>query len=424
MKLVLHSITYHDCPVQVREQVSFSDEQQRLMLRRMHADENIGEAAILDTCNRVEFYLYAKKSFNTGGFLRDVIAEVRPQGVETWSEHSRQVTGIDVAHHLFEVAAGLDSQMLGENQVLSQVKSAYKMSLNCRTSRFMFHHLFHTAFRVGKAVRTHTDINCGAVSLSLAAVEVAREKVELPASGAMIIGAGENAELAAKYLIKAGLGKLIIANRSRDTAEQMSSRLRTGEVVGLDEVAVRLGDVDLLISSTGAERPVLTCEMTESVLATRDKPLLIIDIAVPRDIDDGVGDFECVSLYNIDDLDEQISRNIQKRSSEVPKAHAIVAGFTRQFGKWYQSLDLVPVISGLTQQAIELARSEARRYAKDFGDECGEKLELFAESLAKKLLHGPISFLKADDEDQVTAEQLQAADLINRMFLSQGKRDR
>jgi len=421
MKLVLNNITHHNCPVEEREKVSFTDEQRVFMLKRMHAEGGIAEAVILETCNRIEFYIYAKKSFDCKGFLAELIGQVQPGAVDTWSKYSQEAIGVDVVRHLFEVAAGLDSQMIGENQILSQVKSAYTESVDCRMSKFVFHRLFHNAFRVGKAVRTDTDINCGAVSVGLAAVESARGKIEMSASTAMVIGAGENAELVARYLLKAGLRRLIIANRDTQKAEAMRARLKTGQIIGLVDIGKRLADVDLLIASTASAEPIVTYETAKENLAHRDRRLLIIDIAVPRDIDPEINRFECVMLYNIDDLNEQITQNKARRSSEIPKAERIVAEFTDEFSKWYDSLNLVPVISQLTQKGLKLAHSEASRYAKDFGGGNRDKLELFAESLVKKILHGPISLLKGSGDEEPSAEQLQAVDLINKMFLSQGK---
>ncbi len=423
MKLVLNNITYHNCPVQVREKVTFTDEQRRFMLKKMHAEEAISEAAILETCNRIEFYIYAGKSFDCNAFLTDLIGQVRPGAVDTWRKYSRTKTGIDIVRHLFEVAAGLDSQTVGENQILSQVKSAYTMSLDCRMSKLIFHRLFHNAFRVGKAVRTNTNINCGAVSISLAAVELARKKIDLPAAAAMVIGAGENAELVARYLLKASLPRLIIANRNTKKARAMASRLKTGQVIKLADITAKLAEVDLLISSTAAAEPVVTYEAVKNELARREKPLLIIDIAVPRDIAPDISQFECVSLHNIDDLSEQINSNKEKRSSEIPKARAIVAEFTDNFSSWLHSLNLVPVISRLTQKGLKLAHTEAKRYAKDFGEANSDKLKLFAESLVKKILHGPISFIKDGGDEELSTEQLQAVDLINKMFLSQDEGD-
>jgi len=179
----------------------------------------------------------------------------------------------------------------------------------------------------------------------------------------------------------------------------------------------RLGEVDVLIASTAATEPILTRDSVEWTLAGRKKPLLVVDIAVPRDIDSAVGQIEGVTLYNIDDLDEQININRAKRSSEIPKARAIVEEFVATFAQWYDSLDLVPLISKLTQTGLDLARSEAKRYAKDFGPENSEKLQAFAESLVRKVLHGPVSFIK-NGGGEPTAEQLQAIDLVNKMFLS------
>lgn len=417
MKLVLHNLTYHDCPVEVREKVTLTAEQRHEMLRKMHCQDRIGEALILQTCNRLEFYLYARKDFDCRTFLGELLAACGDGAVEAWRVHSRELGGIDAVRHLFEVAAGLDSQMVGENQVLAQVKSAYTESLEARMSRLIFHRLLHNAFRVGKAVRTRTQINCGAVSIGLAAVELIREKVDLAASTVMILGAGENAELVADYLSKTGVSNLIVANRDVEKARAVARRFGRAEAIGLPQIVSRLADVDVLISSTASPEHVLTRAGVEWSLAGRSRPLLIVDIAVPRDIDPAIGDLDCVHLYNIDDLDGQIAANREKRSREVPKAQEIVAEFVSMFAQWYESLDLVPVISRLTQKGLELARGEAKRYAKDFGDANAEKLQSFAESLVRKVLHGPIRFIK-DGGGEPSVEQLEAIDLVNKMFLT------
>lgn len=422
MKLVSYIITHHNCPVAVREKASFTDRQREFILRKMHAEEQISEAVILQTCNRLEFYLYARKNFDCKKFIADLIRQVRPEAADIWSKHTRWLTGIDSVRHLFEVAAGLDSQMVGENQVLSQIKSAYTESIDCRMSKLVFHRLFHNAFRVGKVVRTDTNINCGAVSIGLAAVELAKKKLDLPGATAMITGAGQNAELVAKYLLKGGLSNLIIANRSKQRAKNMAARLGTGRVITLGDIAGQLNAIDLLIASTASAELIVTYDLAANALAQRKKRLLIIDIAVPRDIDPQIGRFKCVRLYNIDDLNEQISCNKARRSREIPKALRIVSESAEKFARWYESLNIVPVISQLTKKGIDMAHNEAERYAKDFSRDSSDKLKLFAESLVRKVLHGPISFLKGSENDESSTEQLAAADLINKMFLSQNKR--
>jgi glutamyl-tRNA reductase len=417
MELVLQSVNYHECPIEEREKVSFTEGQQHDILGALMSQKGIGEAAILQTCNRTEIYLYAKKSVDWEKNVTEIMGQLVNGAGKTWHKYCKQKRGIEVARHLFGVAAGLDSQMLGENQILSQVKAAYIDSIGCRASRFIFHRLFHTAFRVGKAVRTQTDINCGAVSISLAAVELAKERINPWSSSAMVIGAGESAELAARYLVKGGIGSLVIANRSRDNAKALCKRLGTGKVIALSGIARAMKGVDLVIASTGATQPVVTYEDVKSVLQKRHKPLLMIDIAVPRDIDQSIGKFDCVTVVNIDDLDKRVAVNKEKRSREIPKAEKIVDDFTGKFERWLDSLSVVPVVTQLTQKATELARAEAKRYAKDFGDGNAKKLELFAESLARKLVHGPVSFIKDNNPDDPTSQHLRALDLVNRMFL-------
>jgi len=416
VKLVLNNLTYHDCPVEVREKVTFAPEQRHAMLKAMHHSSHISEAAIVQTCNRLEFYLYARKDIDGRAVMGELLAPYGPEAVATWTAHNKLTEGMGVVRHLFEVAAGLDSQMIGENQILGQVKAAYTESLEARMSKLVFHRLFHHAFRVGKAVRTRTDINCGAVSIGQAAIELAKSKVNLPSAEALIIGAGENAELVAQYLVKAGLSRLVIANRDVDKARVMARRFSAAQGISLAEIAEQLAGVDLIVGTTAAPEPILTYDNVEWHLSDRSKPLLIVDIAVPRDIDPAVGRLDGVTLYNIDDLDEQISTNRAKRNSEIPKARAVIDEFVAMFSRWYESLDLVPVISRLTQAGLELARSEAKRYAGDFGPENSEKLRAFAESLVKKVLHGPINLIK-DGGGEPTAEQLQTVDMINKMFL-------
>ena len=387
------------------------------MLRALLDRPGVGEAAILQTCNRSEVYLYAKRNTDWAKAISEAIEQVNPAAVQVWGTYCRQQRGIEAARHLFTVAAGLDSQMLGENQILSQVKAAYLESIECYASRFVFHRLFHTAFQAGKAVRMRTDISGGAVSISLAAVELAKEKVKLDTRAVMIIGAGENAELAARYLIKQGVGGLIIANRNKSHAEELCRRLGKGRAIPLSGIAGAMREVDLVIASTGSDRPVVNYEDVEKVLRRRRRPILMIDIAVPRDIDERIGEFGCVSIVNIDDLDQRIVANKKKRSSEIPRAEKIVDDFTGKFADWLDSLAVVPAVARLTQRATEMARAEARRYAKHFGLKNAKKLETFAESLTRKLLHGPVSFLKGSNHQEPSSQQLRSLDLVNKMFL-------
>jgi len=416
MKFVLNGLSYHNCPLELREGVTLTPHQQRACLEQMQSEQNIGEAVILQTCNRLEFYLYAENNFETGKFCSDAIKSTIGKGDETWNNYSFRITGREVIRHLFKVAAGLDSQALGEDQILAQLKDAYSESVDSAMSKFIFHRLFHQAFRVGKAVRTETGISLGESSVASTAVRLAAGKIHLSNTYVVIIGAGDNACLIAENFIKSPPARLVVANRNRQKAEKISRLFENGRAVGLDKIPEELSRADLVISSTSSRRQLITYPMAQQSLASRKKPLLIIDIAVPRDVDPAVANFECVCLYNIDDLQRKIQANTRKKISHVPGAKQIVDDFTEKFFNWYDSLDVVPVIARLRSKALELARNETQRYAKDFSDEDRGKLNRFAESLAAKILHYPICFLKNGKQNQPHLHQLDAAELINKMF--------
>jgi glutamyl-tRNA reductase len=423
MKLIYHGITHHNCPVEAREAISLSADQQAGALQKIAATAPVSEALILDTCNRTEFYLYTGKEFDTQSFLDGLITAIHPDCLELWQKYQSTTGGIEVVRHIFNVAAGLDSQMLGENQIISQLKTAYTASIEAKTSKFFFHHLLHSAFRAAKAVRTQTDINCGAVSISLAAVELAKSKMSLSACAVMLIGAGENAAIAAKYLVKAGIKQLLIASRTTDSARTLAARLKTGNVISLDAVPQALADVDLVVCSTAAKSPLITPANSAWILDQRQTPVVIIDIAVPRDIDPALGTHLNVNLYNIDDLNDQVARNKATRAGEIPKALAIIDEHAAKFADWLDSLNVADLIADLTKKYIAAARSQAKRYAKDFPEADRQKLEIFAESLAKKLLHGPISYLKASADENLTGDHLQAVDLIIKMLLADDRKE-
>jgi glutamyl-tRNA reductase len=417
MKLTLFGISHHNCGIAEREKLNLSHDEQCTILREVHALPDLVEALVLNTCNRLEFYFYGSKQFDPKAHADGVISKLRPAGLQTWRQKYYEQHGISVVRHLFRVAAGLDSQMIGENQIISQLKSAYATALECHTSKFLFHKLMHNAFHVGKAVRSETQMNCGAASVPLAAVEMAKKAMSPGSGKVMVIGAGESAELAASYLAKFGVKELLIANRSGESAQAIIERLRTGRVIRLDEVAGQMANVDVVIASTSAAEPVVKLAEAETYIAARNRPLTIIDIAVPRDVEEGIGRLKNVKLFNIDDLNKIAEENKNRRAQTIPSAEAIVEEHVKEFSTWLDSLSIVPVIRDLTQHLVETARGEARRYAASVGGVKPDELEVFAESLAKKILHGPIQFLKSTGDDEPTFEQLQAMSLINRVFL-------
>ncbi len=424
MRLVCYGISFHDTSLGEREPVVFTEAQQRQILRAVHDEPRIHEGLALCTCNRTELYLYAEAAADTGAFVRNLIATLNPKGLAVWGDHHYTLEGLAAAEHLFQVAAGLDSQMLGENQILRQVKDAYSASIEEGTSRFFLHRLLHSTFRAAKSVRTQTDINTGAVSISAAAVELAAEQVDLPGATVVLVGAGQNAALAAAHLVKRGAGRLEVLSRSIDSAAELCAQLKTGRPHTLEALPELAAAADLILCSTAAETPIVTAADYAYLFSQRKKAVVIIDIAVPRDVDPQLGQTGGVRLFNIEDLDRQMQSNLQRRSGQIPQAERIIAEHVRRYSQWLDSLNIKDVVSELVQTYRGLAESEVQRYGSQFDPAQREVLERFAVSLVNKVLHGPIQYLKRSAEDELVWDQLQAAELIRKMLLETERKGR
>lgn len=414
MRLSAYCITHHNCPIEVRERLMLDQDQQSAFLKQCHAHSQIREACILQTCNRLEFYLVAAQGFDQKRFICAQIQYLRKAG-QLWLDKVVTYEGLDAARHLFAVSAGLDSQVVGENQILSQVKAAYSQAVAAHTSRLILNRLFHLAFRVGKDVRTNTTISKGAVSVAQAAVDLASQYLDLRQAKVLLVGAGDNAQLVAKALCKRGIKELILANRDPAKAVQLCQALGCGRAVGIDQIPRAIRTVNLLISSTSSPELVIKRPLIGPVLTSRRRPILMIDLAVPRDIDPTLSGFACVTIKDIDDIDQQVQHSTLSRIRELPKAQTIVERYVVQFQQWYESLAAVPIISALTQIAATIVRTHAARYGRRFCQKDQQILSSFAESLAKKLLHRPISFLRQIGSEP-DADQLAAVAVIRRVF--------
>ncbi len=422
MRLVCYGISFHDTSLDEREPVVFTEVQQRQLLRAMHSMPAVHEGLVLCTCNRTELYLYAQAAADTEGFVEKLIGQMNSKAVDVWRRHRRVYEGIAAVRHLYAVGAGLDSQMLGENQILRQLKDAYSASIEEGTSRFFIHRLMHSAFRAAKSVRTQTDINTGAVSISAAAVELAAEHVNLPGASVVLAGAGENAALAAAHLVKHGIGTLDVVSRTLDSAVRLCEQLKTGRPHTLEALPQLVSAADLAVCSTASETPIITAAEYGYLLGQRTKPLTLIDIAVPRDIEPQVGRLAGIKLFNIEDLDQQVQRNLQRRSDQIPQAEKIIDDHVRQYAQWLDSLHIKDVVCQLTETYRQVAYDEAHRYGGQLDAVQKEQLERFAVSLVKKVLHGPISYLKHSAQEEMVWDQLQAAELIRKMLLDNGRK--
>jgi glutamyl-tRNA reductase len=340
MNLFCQSVDFKDCPSGAGEKLILDAQQQRLFLRSCHACRQISDSLVLNTCNRLEFYLYAKKTFDASAFINDFLNDEKADALNCWQKYRQTFSGLDTARHIFSVAAGLESQIIGENEIFSQLKSAYSFALRCDTVKFMFHHLLHSAFRTAKAVKTHTNISTGALSIAQAAVELAADNFAVDGAKIFIIGSGTNAELVIKHLIRKNAGDINVVARNPDTAGQLIEKANLGRYVPLSRLGDYLNDADIVFAATTAGRPLIT----PAELEKRVKPLILIDLSVPPNVESGTARLDRVKLFNIDSLNEIISANNRKRQTEIPKAQSIIDRHLWTFSKWFENLSIIPPV--------------------------------------------------------------------------------
>jgi glutamyl-tRNA reductase len=444
-ELIAIGTSHHTAPVAVREGLALAPEQTLAMLRGIHADRSYDEALLLSTCNRTEFYVVPRRG-GPEDLRADLLARIgrargaappEPDPAIFYRHEDRQAV-----RHLFRVAASLESQIVGESEILGQVKDAYRLAVEARTTGFLLNRLLHRAFRVGKRVRTETTLEQGSSGVPQAAVELAGHIFAgLEAKTVLLVGAGQTAEAAARALLVRGAGRLIVANRTLYRAQQLAldlaeaggtrdedgaddeetpprpqrARIPT-EAVDLDALPEAVVRADLVIASTGATEPVLTREALAPALARRAEPLMIVDIAVPRDVDPALGRLESVYLYDLDDLDRLVERNLERRRREIPKADAVVEDEVREFLRWLASRQVAPTIRLLKRRLRSIRRRQIDRYGGRFADSDREELEAFAEAMAKRVLHHPIALLKHLATDGATSRRLATVDLVRQLF--------
>jgi glutamyl-tRNA reductase len=383
---------------------------------------SVREIMALSTCNRVELLCVSDHAPESG---IDVLAEVHAYwakrcngSVSEIAEHTYNFEGLAAVEHLFTVASSLDSLVMGEPQILGQLKDAYRHAVDCGTARVIINRLLHKSFSVAKRVRTETAVASSAVSISFAAVELARKIFgSFQGKAAMLVGAGEMAELAATHLLHNGVEKLIIANRTLTRAQTLAANLG-GEPIPIESLLDRLAEVDIVISSTGSPTAVIRARDVQAVLKRRkQRSMFFIDIAVPRDIDPDVNSLDNVYLYDIDDLKEVVEENMAQRRDEAVKARALVGEETRAFAHWLTTLDLQPTIVDLLGRAEDVARKELTKTLRRIGDvdeQTREALETLVLSVSRKVLHEPVCFLKRRTREDGVADRV--IDTARRFF--------
>jgi glutamyl-tRNA reductase len=401
-ELLALGISHKTAPVAVRERLSFTEAHAAQFAQQAIGSEHVQEAVLICTCNRTEIYLVVGDPLKAEAEVLGMLSEragIRPTEL---AETIYSPRNCDAARQLYRVAAGLESMVIGEAEIQGQIRRAHELASQSQTSGPLTNRLFAAALTTGKRVRSETRIGERRVSVPSVAVDLATGVLgALQERHVVIIGAGETSELTAQALAAQGAGTVFLANRHADRARAIASRFG-GSVVGLDRLPEQLARADIVVSSTSSPHPIVGVEELAQVMTSRDsRPLLLIDIAVPRDIDPRCGEIEGVTLYDIDDLQEVISRNLGARAEMVPAAEEIVEEEIRRFARWLGHRDALPTVSELHAQADDLV---ARILAENSGrwESASERdlarVEAIAKAVANRLLHEPTLRLRSLSE--------------------------
>lgn len=408
MRLLLVGLSHRTAPVELREQVDFSRGDMQGAVSALAARVRSGQGVIVSTCNRVEIYTEME---NGEREARDEVAAFVSEfhGVprDRLDSYFYARSDSEVARHLFRVASGLDSLVVGEPQILGQVKDAYELAVEKQTTGSTLNRLFHAAFAAAKRVRSETGLAEGAVSVSYAAISLAKKIFgRFEGLNVLILGAGEMAELTATHLKGQNVKSLVVASRTLANAEALAQRVG-GTAVAWSEIPRALADADIVVTATGASEPVLTRERIASVMQDRaHRPLFVIDIAVPRDVEASAGDLEQVFVYNIDDLQQIVNENLARRQAELQHADAIIAEEVEKFAAWLRSRTAVPTVVALRQRFENIRQSELKRLEPKLSSltpEARARVDEITRLIVEKLLLTPTEQLKASDEQMIEA---------------------
>ena len=402
MHILCLGLNHRTADLNLRERLAFSETEVKAALSRLgcgHGSEpaGISELAILSTCNRVE--LYAVSPGADFEPLEAFLAELRGVPLEHFQAKTSRLLDQDAVLHLLGVAAGLDSLVLGEPQILGQVTQAFEQARGQNAIGPVLSRLFQAALRAGKRARTETAIGHNPSSIASVAVRLAEGAVpNLAAAQVVVVGAGEMAELAVEVLCKRGVHRVLVVNRTLERARGLADRW-AGEAETFERLPAAIRRADVLITSTGAPHSIISKELlAASRPGESPRPLAIIDIAVPRDVDPAAGELPGVRLYDIDDLESRLQTSLAQRAREVPLVESILQEEAQDFAEYLVLLDVFPVIAELHQQAEAIRQAELEKTLRHFPDldEAGqERLQAMTQALVKKLLHAPISQLRA-----------------------------
>ena len=423
--IVIVGLNHRSAPIEVRESVAFESGYLHDALTRLHKYPSIDEGVILSTCNRVEVVAAAADITTACSEIGIFLNEQKAQrhGIEL-ADHFYQYRGADAVRHLFRVAASLDSMVVGEPQILGQLKQHYDAAQQAGSVGTILHRLFHRSFSVAKRVRSETGIGSGAVSISSVAVDLAKQIFDrFDDKTVMLIGAGKMGDLMARHLMSHGVRSLMVTNRTFERAVELAERIH-GNPIRFEDFPQYLKMADLVIGCTGAPEVLVDAAQVERVLRERKhKAMFFIDIGDRRNFDGKINDLDNVYLYNIDDLKNVAEENLQGRSNEAAKAESIVGEEVQSFVRWIGSLEQVPTITALRQRFDEIRRGEMEKSLggglKQLTPEQRAALDDMTTAMINKLLHAPIAQLKSRSDDDADASLYIAA--VKKLFDLEGK---
>ena len=418
MHLLLVGISHRTAPVEVRERVDFQARGLEGALRALADRGSAQEAVVVSTCNRSEMYVACDETERTRQDLVRFLSDYNDLAQSDIVPHVYDVTDLDAARHLFRVSAGLDSLVVGEPQILGQVKEAHTAATDARTAGPMLNRLFHASFAVGKRVRTETGLGSGAVSVSYAAVALARKIFgDLGGRIVVVIGAGEMGKLTAIHMKSQDVRHITIVSRTMAHAARTAEAIGGASAAPWTDLDVVLAASDIVITATGAASPILTKAHLEGVMRPRrNRPLFIIDIAMPRDVEAAASEIEQVFLYNIDDLQATVRENLARRASEVSRAEAIVNEEVDKFGAWFRARGAIPTVVALRERFETIRRAELERL--DFKlsalpPEARARVDEITHLIVEKLLLTPTEQLKSLTDAETVGAYTEA---LTRLF--------
>lgn len=415
MNLFAISINHRTAPVELREAV-YLKEDEILPFINFAKENQLKEGLVLSTCNRTEIFCIPGSDELSHQKLQSLLLNFKPAQNIT-EENFQKYFSRDAIKHLFNVATGIDSLLIGDNQVFKQVKDSFQIAEESNFAGYIMHRIFDSAIRAGKRAISETAISEGAVTVSYAAVQLT-EKIysNLSKKSALVIGAGETGEIAAKHLSEKGIGSLAVTNRTREKAEKLSQKLNA-KVIPFEEFRESIYKYDIIISATSSPEIIVRKDDIGNALKKRNNnPMILMDIAIPRDIDPKTKNFDYVFYHDLDSLNIIVEQNLAKRKAEIPKVEKIIEEELDNFWEWYNSLQAAPTIKDLRDLFEEIRSEEVEKNKNKFAAEDQEKLEIVTKRIINKILHQPTVELRKSGESSASDEAVTKIGIIRDLF--------